>query len=120
MDVNRFRLQLGDLEKIKPKKAPRSTKGKFLKGPVPLSWLKVAGNLPGKTLHVSVCLWHAYGIEKQDRFKFSSKWHRWLGISPRALRESLRRLREAGLIRVERYPGRAPVVTILSAGDEKQ
>ena len=65
--------------------------------------------------HVGVSIWFAYGFEKENRFKFTPKWYRWIDLSPVTLRNSLRRLQEAGLIRLEYRPGCAPIVTILDA-----
>ena len=116
--LDTFRLQPTNIAQMKRKKSPRRKKGYFLKGPIPARWISIAGNLPGKTLHVAICLWHAYGIERRDRFKFTSKWHSWFNISPPTLRESLRRLEKAHLIRLEHRPGCAPIVTILDAPEE--
>lgn len=116
-ELEKFKLQPGDSVRMKPKKSIRRRKGGFLRGPIPANWLSIAGNLPGKTLHVSLTLWFAFGMEKRTRFRFTSKWHRWFDLGPRALRQSLHRLRDAGLIRVEYKPGCSPIVTMLEAPD---
>ena len=119
-DVETYSLPLGSVSArpSKPKRKPRAVKGKFLKGPIPLPWLEVAVKLPGKTSQVAIGLWLAYGIERRERFKFSSKWHDWIGLSDKTLSLSLGRLQQAGLIRVEKYPGRVPIVTILAAPEK--
>ena len=116
-DLDRFQLEPQTLSQIQPRRCPRSKRGKFLKGPIPVDWLTIAGNLPGKTLHVAIALWLAYGIERQERFRFTPKWHNIFYISPPTLRKSLHRLQEAGLIRLEYRPGCSPIVTLLEAPD---
>lgn len=122
LNLDSYRLVPSTLEpstsKPKPKASRSKRKGGFLKGPIPTAWLSVASGLPGKSLHVGLAIWFAHGFEKQTRFKFSSKWHSWLGVGPYALRQSLQRLKEAGLIRVEYRPGCSPIVTLLTAPEE--
>lgn len=119
LEVDNFRLDAESLGVVQKRKAskprkPRSVKGKgFLKGPIPGPWLKVAGALPGKSLHVGLAVWLAYGFEKRERFRFTPKWHAWFEIGPGALRRSLQRLREAGLIEVEYRDGCSPIVTLI-------
>ena len=121
LDVNNYRLTGESLAQIKPKRSPqrkgrRSTRNlDYLRGPIPGDWLSLAGNLPGKTLHVALAIWLAYGVVKESRFRFTPKWYAWFGVGPRTLRKSLHRLREAGLIRAEYRPGCSPIVTILDA-----
>ena len=125
LDVDSYRLNAESLAQIKPKRSPRR-KGRrsagtlnFLRGPIPGDWLSVAGKLPGKTLHVALAIWLAFGVLKETRFRFTSRWHGWFDIGPRALRKSLQRLREAGLIRVEYRPGCSPIVTLLGAPEDQ-
>ena len=118
LEVEKFRLHPDNMVQVKPKKSPRSKKGYFIRGPIPIGWLAIAGNLPGKSLHVGLALWFAYGIEKQTRFKFTPTWRGWFNISPVTLRASLRRLKDAGLIRLEHRPGCSPIVTILEVPDD--
>ena len=100
------------------KSTPSKKKGLFIKGPIGLDWLHIAGRLPGKSLHVACALWYAQGVERQTRFKFTPKWYDGFYVSPATVRRSLQRLEQAGLIRVEHRPGRAPVVRILTAPEE--
>lgn len=123
LNLDELRLDLDYLESLKKnppkKKKPRSTRGKnFLRGPIPLKWLSIAGQLPGKTLQVGLAIWLAYGFEKKERFKLTGKWLEWFDVGPYALRSSLRRLREAGLILLEYRDGQAPIVTLLALTEE--
>ncbi len=121
LDVNNYRLTGESLAQIKPKRSPkrkgrRSTRNlDYLRGPIPGDWLSLAGNLPGKTLHVALAIWLAYGVTKEPRFRLTPKWLRWFAVGPRSLSKSLLRLREAGLIYVEHRPGCSPIVTVLDA-----
>ena len=113
LELEKLKLQPGDSVRMKPKKSIRRRKGSFLRGPIPANWLSIAGNLPGKTLHVALAIWLAYGVVKESRFRFTPKWYAWFDIGPHTLRKSLHRLREAGLIRLVCRPGCSPIVTIL-------
>jgi len=93
----------------------RRPRRQFLKGPIPADWLSAAGNLPGKTLHVGICLWYASGVIRERKFSFSRQWRQWFELSATTVRKSLGRLQSAGLVGLENQPGRAPVVTILDA-----
>ena len=118
LDVEKYRLQSQN-QSSRRKNTPvtkaksRSLKDGFLKGPVPLNWLAAAAALPGKTLHVGIAIWLAYGVLKKRRFPFTPKWHQRFSIGPRALRQSLQRLQAANLVRIERRPGSSPIITLL-------
>ena len=121
-------LELGDyslteksLSQIKPKvrskrkRLPTSRKFGYLGTGIPGDWLSVAGRLPGKTLHVALAVWLAYGVTKEPRFRFGNRWLAWFDVGPSTKRESLCRLRDAGLIRLEHRPGSSPIVTVCNA-----
>jgi hypothetical protein len=125
VDIENFRwdketqIQSRKIKRVEKKSAGgRRRKGLFLGTPIPMSWLHAAGNLPGKTLHVAVALWFAHGVSKSSRIKFTPRWYKGFDIGPKALRESLHRLRAAGLIGLEYRPGSSPIVTILDAPEE--
>jgi hypothetical protein len=87
----------------------------FVKGPIPLSWLRTASSLPGKALNIGNVLWFLHGITKKKAVKLTnrelSKW----GISRHQKDTALCNLEGAGLIHVQRNVGKNPVVTILEA-----
>lgn len=94
---------------------PRPAKGeRFLKGPVPLPWLEMAARLPGKSLHAGIALWYAAGLLRSSAVPLSNVSAVRFGLDRHAKHRALAWLEGASLIRVERKPGRAPVVTILS------
>jgi hypothetical protein len=121
LDVDDYRLNNESLAQIKPKRPPKRKSRRsarnldYLRGPIPGDWLSIAGNLPGKTLHVALAIWLAYGVVKDPRFRFTPKWYAWFDVGPHTLRRSLRRLRDAGLIRIEHRKGCSPIVTLLDA-----
>jgi hypothetical protein len=121
LDLDKIRVGSSDITKSNRKKLKRCDReGQFIKGPLPKGWLKVAASLGGKSLHVGLALWFAYGFEREERFRFTPKWYRWLGISRPTLARSLKRLKEAGLIRLEYRPGCSPIVTILNAPESQE
>jgi hypothetical protein len=96
-------------------KLPRHQAGeKFLKGPIPWSWLVKAACLPGRSLHVAIALWFLAGLGKTPTVKLGQKLASELGIDRHAKDRALHWLIEAGLIRVSRTQGCAPVVTLLN------
>jgi len=96
------------------RRPPHPKKGeRFLKGPVPLSWLEAAARLPGKSLHAGMALWYVAGLTRSRTIPLSNIASVRLGLDRNAKYRALAWLEEARLIAVERNPGRAPVVTIL-------
>ena len=88
-------------------------KGKFIAGPVPVSWVCQAARLGVKTLLVGLALWHIRGLRKTNTFIVSNLVLEAWGIQPDAKGRALRKLERAGLIRVERRGKRSPRVTLL-------
>jgi DNA-binding transcriptional ArsR family regulator len=87
---------------------------RFLKGPVPMSWLAAAARLPGKALAVGIALWRLAGATKSQTILLSTTEVVPLGVDRNAKSRALRVLEQAGLVSVERRPGRLPRVTILT------
>ena len=95
---------------------PRHNAGqKFLKGPIPWSWIAKAANCPGQALQVMMVLWFKAGLQKKRTVKLSYKELAKLGCKRESARRGLKALEDVGLVSVERHPGRSPVVTILEA-----
>lgn len=91
---------------------PRRRRGRFLKGPVPLDWIGAAASLPGKALAVAMALRYQQGLRRSDTVRLTSARLRPFGIDRQAARRGLIQLETAGLVQVERHPGRAALVTI--------
>ena len=97
-----------------PKRPPRHRPGQeFLRGPIPLSWLRTAAVLPGKALAVGLGLWFKVGATNQGEVKMSTRLLNKLGLSRYAGYRGLAALEKAGLVTADRRRGRCPRVTIL-------
>jgi hypothetical protein len=124
--IGNYRLDTDSQTCVKPKGTTRKRNCRnklqlgFLKGPIPGDWLRIAGSLPGKTLHIGIAIWLVRGVEKRKRFKFTPRWYSWFALDPHTVRRALLRLQQAGLIRVERKPGCSPIVTVLEAPKEDE
>jgi DNA-binding MarR family transcriptional regulator len=106
------RLQLNGVTKTlvaAPTKAP------FLRGPIPLEWLSVAASLPGKALNVAIALWWRHGMAEGKPFTLTRTALKAMNVERDAASAGLARLEQAGLIRVERKPGRRPTILILNS-----
>ena len=85
----------------------------FLKGPIPGEWLSQAASLPGRALHTALVLWHVSALGKTRTVAPpKSKWELF-GVTESSRIRGLRALEQAGLVSVERHPGRCPRVTII-------
>lgn len=86
--------------------------GRFIKGPLPLTWMQEAARLPGKTLQVALTLWYLAGLQKTSTVRLASRPLDLMGVSRDAKYEALARLANAGLVTVEQKVGQAPMVTL--------
>jgi DNA-binding transcriptional ArsR family regulator len=84
-----------------------------LQGLIPFSWLAAAARLPGKSLHAGVALWYAACPQTSGVVPLSNIAAHMFGLDRNAKYRALDWLERAGLIKVERKLGRAPMVTIL-------
>jgi len=93
---------------------PKPRQGEsFLVGPIPLRWLETAARLPGKSLHTGIALWFAAGEAKSAMVPLSNISGCRFGLERNSKYRALDWLEGAGLISVERRPGKTPLVTIL-------
>ena len=97
-------------------RVPRHRAGeKFLKGPVPLTWLALAGQQPGKALHVAIVLRFLAGVAGNSTVALSGAVLATFGVDRRAGHRGLGALERAHLVTVQRHRGRQPRVTLLEA-----
>jgi DNA-binding transcriptional ArsR family regulator len=102
-----------DPEAMRLSPVPRHGAGElFLKGPIPWAWLHRAICLPGRALHVALQLWFHAGIAGNGIVAINLSR---LSVDRSAASRGLAALEAAGLVRVQRKPGRKPLVTILPA-----
>jgi DNA-binding transcriptional ArsR family regulator len=87
--------------------------GKFIAGPVDVSWVCQASRLGVKALLVGLALWHIKGLRRDISFLVSNLMVQEWGVQPDAKRRALRALEKAGLITVERRGKRSPRVTLI-------
>lgn len=73
------------------KKLPRHKPGEhFLKGPIPWKWMTKAANLPGKAIHVGICVWYLAGMNRSATVNLSMARLSELGVSRYAAYRGLR------------------------------
>ena len=119
-DPDRLRLAQALPTKLGPPRAPPRHKPgeKFLRGPIPWSWLSRACVLPGKAMIVGLALWFWAGLEKKRTVRVRNCDLQKLGVGRDAARRGLSALAHSGLISVDRHPGRSPIVTLLEGPSE--
>jgi hypothetical protein len=94
MNPERFRLPAGFSRSLASRGAPRPRSGeRFLKGPVPWSWLRRAGELEGRgrALHVAIVVWFLAGIAKTRTVTMSGVPLREMGVDRWTAARELRR-----------------------------
>ena len=91
-----------------------SRQQEFIKGPLPLPWMIAATVLPGRyPLAVALVIRFRAGLEKTDtKLRLTSKMLKRFGINRQAGYRALATLEDAGLVTVDRNPGRCPLVSI--------
>ncbi len=85
----------------------------FLKGPIPLPWLIIAEQLPGKTYVVALAIWFRAGLCKSMTLTLPSVTLKQFGIDRSAKKRALNHLESVSLITVVRTNGKNPTITIL-------
>ena len=88
-------------------------RGKFIAGPVDVSWVVQAKHLGATALLVGLALWHLKRLRQADTFTVSNLMLQEWGVQPDAKSRALRALERAGLIRVERRGKRSPLVALI-------
>jgi DNA-binding transcriptional ArsR family regulator len=87
-------------------------RGKFIAGPIDVSWVCQAAQLGRTALLVGLALWHLRGLRRTESFIVSNLMLKDWGVQPDAKRRSLLKLESAGLITVQRQGKRSPQVTL--------
>jgi hypothetical protein len=87
-----------------------------LYGPIPWSWWLPASRLPGKSLQVASVCWLLAGWRRSADFELALEGWAEFGLSRFSASRGLDELQRAGLVSIDRTPGRSPVVTILDVG----
>jgi hypothetical protein len=117
LDLDRFRLPAGLTAPAKPSRhPPRHRNGeKFLKGPIPWTWLETAMAMPGKSLAVALVLWREAGCRNNRTVRLCLRGALPPGLNRWSARRGLQQLKAAGLAAIASKPGRCLEVTILES-----
>ena len=87
--------------------------GKFIAGPIDVSWVVRARRLGATALLVGLAIWHLRKLRQADTFIVSNIMLQEWEIQADAKTRALRALERAGLIIVERRSKRSPRVTLI-------
>lgn len=82
-------------------------------------WLSRAAQLPGKALHVGLALWQRAGLEKRGDILLTNALCEAFAVDRFAKQRALAQLEQAGLIQVERTPGKNPRVILLGVSEPR-
>jgi hypothetical protein len=96
-----------------PRRRASPVRGKFVAGPIDVTWLAQARKLGVTALYVGLALWHLKGLKRADTFLVSNLTMQEWEVLPDAKNRALRALEKVGLIAVERRGKRSPRVSIL-------
>jgi len=101
---------------VEDRRKRRKQRGHFLRGPVPLDWISVAYRLPGKSPHLALALWYQAGLKRRTTdLPCTSAVAMRFGVDTRRGRvSSLKRLEQAGLVRVTWHANKSPRVEIVT------
>ncbi|MGB7914699.1 MAG: hypothetical protein WCF79_05305 [Rhodomicrobium sp.] len=89
----------------------------FIKGPIPLAWMKAAAMLPGKCLQVGLALWYLAGLQKTNTVALGNHLLQSFGVDRKA-KGRCQALERAGLVAVLSRPGCNPIMTLLDTPEE--
>lgn len=84
----------------------------FIKGPIPMAWIKVASRCGYRAEAVALLVWFAAGLQKSNPCRLTPKVLAELHVHPRTARRILERFMAAGIVNVQFHRGRSPLVTI--------
>ncbi|GEM_PF-2554474 len=124
VDLDQARLQRRPAKKNKKRsssrKLPQTMPGeRYFGGPLPFPWWAAASNLPGRTLHVALAIWHLATLRQRSAVvRIRPSLIRELGVKRNAMYRAIQNLQEAGLIEVvDRARGRSMTVRVRTVDD---
>lgn len=92
---------------------PRHGDGeRFIRGPIPLAWMKLAAKCGNRSEAVALLLWYSAGFQRSNPVKLSKTILDELGVHTKTAKRVLLRMAEFGLVDVVFRRGRSPVVTL--------
>ena len=93
---------------------PRHQNGdRFIRGPIPYEWLRLAQTLDGKAANLAWAIWWLAGMKHSNPIKLTRHVLHDFSISPRTVRRLLTKFESVGLVKVDRHRGRSPYVVLL-------
>ena len=92
--------------------------GRFIRGPVPFDWLRVALSFGGKAGNLAWSLWWLAGMERTNPIRLTKRVLTDFNMSTRAARRLLIEFERAGLVVVDSQRGRSPKVTLTNPKPE--
>jgi len=99
---------------------PRHEQGdRFVRGPIPYEWLRVALAAGGKAGNLAWAIWWLAGMQQSNPIKLTGRVLRDFNISTRAARRLLVDFERDDLVEVDRQRGRGPIVTLLTPTTER-
>ena len=106
--------RLSDISAQRRQVKQKSRSGEFLKGPVPMVWLRRAMSLPSRAaLLVGLALWFRVGCDKRKTaLMVGARLRKSFGLNRQAYYRGVDDLEAAGLVTVNRIPGGLAKITI--------
>ncbi len=103
-----------EVETVWTKKQRRKNLLRFLKGPIPLTALQHAAQMPGKTLALYLAIRHRADLTSTSTVSLPASYLNAWGIDKDAKRRAIKALVRAGLIRIaDRRPGQTVRVALV-------
>ncbi|QEG00201.1 hypothetical protein Mal15_42700 [Stieleria maiorica] len=94
---------------------PRHGKGeRFIRGPIPLEWMKLASKCGNRSEAVAMLLWYAASLQRSNPVRLTKTILDELGVHTRTAKRVLLKMSDFGLVDARFQRGRSPIVTIKS------
>lgn len=87
-----------------------------MKGPIPWAWVTAAARLPGPGFVVALGVRCVRGRSRGEARRSVADLASALGVADRSVQRGLRAAEEAGLVAVDRPPGRKPLLRVVEPG----
>ena len=117
-EAQKLSLKLSPAQSLASRERLRIT-GPFLAGPVKWRWLQLAGQLPGRALHVALVLVFRAGVLKtRDDIPMPLPELKEMGVRRHTARRGLIQLENAGLVTITRAPGQKTRVKLPEIDEE--
>jgi hypothetical protein len=113
-EARRSEAGIGKQKAVSQRPIPKHEQGgRFVRGPIPLTWLQPALLIGGKAGNLALAIWWLVGMQRSNPIKLTSRVMEDFGISTRSARRLLTEFERVGLVEVDRQRGRGPIVTLL-------